>query len=77
MVSVQARGEPLTVGPEHTDGQGLVPGRRVRLGLLADGEGNVAQGLLLDPRGLGVLQGLLRVHQPLVLLGEVLAHLER
>lgn len=76
MVTIQARSQPLAVGPEDPHGQSLVPRRQVGLRLLANREGDVTHGLLLDPRGFRVLQRLLWVHQSLVFLRQILTHLE-
>lgn len=76
MVTIQARRQPLAVGAEDPHGQRLVPRGQVGLGLLTHRKGDVTHGFLLDPRGLGVLQSLLRVHQTLVLLRQILADLE-
>lgn len=75
-VSVQARRQPLVVGSKDPHGEGLVPRGQISLRLLAYRERNIAHGLLLDSDGFGIFLSLLRVHQALVLLRQILAHLQ-
>lgn len=59
--TIQAWRQPLNLGVQDPNGQRLVPRRQVGLRLLANRERNIAQRLLLDPRGFGIFQCLLRV----------------